>query len=125
MTPPRRKVQAYRLGWRAETIAALLLRLKGYRIIARRYVTPVGEIDLIATRGPVVAVVEVKARSGRGGADAAESLGARQRRRIERATGAYLANHPGSEARDIRFDLIVVGRGFLPRHLPGAWIAGD
>jgi len=124
MTPPRRKIQAYRLGWRAETIAALLLRLKGYRIIARRYVTPVGEIDLIAARGPVVAVVEVKARSG-GGANAAESLSARQRRRIERAAGAYLANHPGSETRDIRFDLIVVGRGFLPRHLPGAWIAGD
>lgn len=125
MSPPNRKVQAYRLGWRAELMAAFLLRLKGYRIIARRYRATVGEIDLIARRGSVIAMVEVKARTGGNGTDAAESLGTKQRRRIERAASAYLAAHPGAETHTIRFDLVVVGSGLLPRHLPGAWIAGD
>lgn len=109
----------------AEALAALLLRLKGYRILARRYRTNFGEIDIIARRGRVLAMVEVKARSAKGGTDAAESLNATQRRRIERAASGYLASHAGSQACDVRFDLIVVGRTHLPRHLAGAWIAGD
>jgi putative endonuclease len=46
-----KRVRAYRHGLLAETVAALLLRLKGHRIIARRYKTPVGEIDLVALKG--------------------------------------------------------------------------
>jgi putative endonuclease len=52
----------YRQGLRAETIAALFLRLKGYRILARRFTSPVGEIDLVARRGTSLVFVEVKAR---------------------------------------------------------------
>jgi len=125
VSPSPDKVRAYRLGHVAETMAALLLRCKGYRILERRYRTKVGEIDLIARRGRVLAMVEVKARSPSGGIHAAESLSAKQRRRIERAANTYLANHAASQNCDIRFDLIVVGRGRLPRHLAGAWIAGD
>jgi putative endonuclease len=57
-----KRVRAYRHGLLAETIAALLLRLKGHRIIARRYKTPVGEIDLVALKGKRLAFVEVKQR---------------------------------------------------------------
>ena len=125
MTAGPGKNEAYRYGLRAESLAALLLRLKGYRILARRYRSPVGEIDLIAKRGRVIAMVEVKARSGRHGVSAAQTLGAAQRRRIERAALAYGAAHPGTQNYDLRFDIVVLGPGLLPRHLPGAWIAGD
>lgn len=125
MSKAQDKVRAYRFGHVAEGVAALLLRLKGYRILARRYRTNFGEIDLIARRGRVLAMVEVKARSAKGGMHAAESLSASQRRRIERAASGYLASHSGSQNCDIRFDLIVVSRDRLPRHLAGAWIAGD
>ncbi len=56
------RVKAYRSGHAAETIAALMLRLKGHRIVARRYKTPVGEIDLVALKGKRLAFVEVKRR---------------------------------------------------------------
>ncbi len=125
MSPAKDRVRAWRYGHLAEARAALLLRLKGYRILARRYRTPVGEIDVIAKRGKLLAMVEVKGRAGGAAANAAEALGAPQRRRIERAAAAWLAGHPGSAACDVRFDLIVVGSGPLPRHLPGAWLAGD
>ncbi|HER26106.1 MAG TPA: YraN family protein [Rhodospirillales bacterium] len=117
-----RKRQAYRFGHMAETVATWLLRLKGYGILARRYKTPVGEIDIVARRGDLLVMVEVKARTG----DLAlESLGPRQRRRIERAALAYVARHPGAQNCHIRFDLIMVGPGSLPHHLAAAWIAGD
>jgi hypothetical protein len=57
-----RRVRAYRHGLYAETIAALMLRLTGHRILARRYKTPVGEIDLVALKGKRLAFVEVKER---------------------------------------------------------------
>jgi len=57
-----KRVSAYRHGLLAETVAALLLRLKGHRIIARRYKTPVGEIDLVALKGKRLAFAEVKLR---------------------------------------------------------------
>ena len=111
---------AERHGRRSETLAALLLRLKGYRILARRIRTPLGEIDLIALspRG-AVCFVEVKARAS--ARDAVESVSARQRERIARAAQAYLAARPKLSGRAMRFDMVTVARGGLPRHLPGAW----
>ena len=119
---PANKKRAYRYGRLAEHLAALMLIVKGYRILARRYRTPVGEIDLIARRGRLIAMVEVKARRG---APAAETLGGHQRQRIERAAESYVGSHPGSETYDLRFDLVMLGPGLWPRHLPGAWISGD
>ncbi len=75
-------------GRRAEIISAWLLRLKGYRILAQRFKTPVGEIDLIAKRASIIAFVEVKARPS--AAAAMESVSARQRRRIARAALLFL-----------------------------------
>jgi putative endonuclease len=108
-------------GRRAEAIAAWYLRAKGYRVLARRYRTPVGEIDLIITRGRVVAFVEVKARASF--AEAAEAVTATGRRRIARAAAAWLAAHPAAAGLDLRFDVVVAAPARLPRHITGAFDA--
>ena len=74
-----RRVRAYRSGLFAETVTALLLRLKGHRIVARRYKTPVGEIDPVALKGKRLAFIEVKRRKTK--EDAAWVLPAKRRRR--------------------------------------------
>lgn len=81
--PSVRQQQAERLGRLAEAKAAMLLRLKGYRISAQRWKSPAGEIDLIARHGSAVAFVEVKARSSAD--EALASVGPYQRRRIVQA----------------------------------------
>jgi putative endonuclease len=91
-----KRVRAYRHGLLAETIAALLLRLKGHRIIARRYKTPVGEIDLVALKGKRLAFVEVKQRKTFD--EAGWSLPTRARRRIVRAAHIGLPATPTSPA---------------------------
>ncbi len=88
-----KRVRAYRHGLFAESIAALLLRLKGHRILARRYKTPVGEIDLVALKGKRLAFVEVKQR--RRFEDAGWALPTRARRRIVRAAQYWLSQSPG------------------------------
>ena len=70
-----KRVRAYRSGLVAETVAALMLRVKGYAIVAQRYKTPVGEIDLVAIKGKRLAFVEVKRRRTR--EDAAWTLPAK------------------------------------------------
>ncbi len=98
-----------------------ILRLKGFRILARRYRTPVGEIDLIARRGRLVAFVEVKRRPSE--AEAAEAVTAAGRRRIARAASAWLAAHPAAASLDLRFDVIVCAPGRPPRHVRAAFDA--
>jgi putative endonuclease len=122
MTSEVERRRAERRGRRAEAVAAWGLRLKGYRILARRYRTPVGEIDLVAGRGRVIAFVEVKSRATL--ADAAEAVTAAGRRRIARAAAAWLAAHPSAAGRDLRFDVIVAAPRRLPRHLRGVFDAG-
>jgi len=117
-----RRVRAERAGRRAETIAALFLRAKGFVIVARRARTPVGEIDILARRGRLLAVVEVKARADRAAEGTAVPPAAR--RRIERAAEAIVSQRPELAALDRRFDVVFV-RGVLPRHAPDAWRAGD
>ena len=112
-------------GWgrRAEDLSALALRLKGYRILARRFRCPAGEIDIVARHGTTLAIVEVKARTR--AATAMESLTARQKARLERAALAFLSRGasgivPQSDF-SLRFDLMVVTPWRWPRHLPNAW----
>jgi putative endonuclease len=108
-------------GRRAELRAEILLRLKGYRILKRRFRSGQGEIDLIAKRGHVVAFVEVKYRAN---IDAAiESVSERQRRRVTGAASAFIAQHPKYAKLTSRFDIIVVTNALLPRHLLNAWSA--
>lgn len=118
---PRKREEAERRGRRGETLAALLLRCKGYRILGRRVRTHMGEIDLIARNlAGVVCFVEVKARPELG--VAAGSVGLRQRARIVRAAEAWLAGRP---AKGVRFDVMTVMPGRFPRHLRDAWRADD
>jgi putative endonuclease len=95
------------------------LRLRGYRILARRYKTKLGEVDLIARRGAVLAAIEVKAR-----ADfdrAVESITLRQRQRITRALSHFLSGRPDLALLAARFDVMLVAPGRWPRHLIDAW----
>jgi putative endonuclease len=97
------------------------LRLKGYRILASGFRVPVGEIDIVAKRGAILAFVEVKARHSLD--DAAEAIGARQRRRIVRAAEAFLARNPRYAGLTPRFDVMLVSPMRAPRHLVAAWQA--
>ena len=106
-------------GRRAEALAALWLQLKGYRILARRVRLPVGEIDLVARRGKIVAFVEVKARQTREqGEHAVRPEGWR---RINRAAESWMARRPQLAGLDWRFDLVIVLPRQLPAHLPDRW----
>ena len=110
-------------GRRAERLAAWRLRFAGYRVLARRYRTPVGEIDLIARRGRRLVMVEVKARPTE--ALARQAVPERQRRRIEMAARSFLAANPRYRDCAVRFDVIAVVPGRLPIMIPDAWRDGD
>lgn len=115
----RGRRKAYRRGHRAENLCAFVLRLKGWRIVARRFRVPVGEIDIIARRGGVLAMIEVKAR--RTMTEALEAITPKQRHRIERAGEAFLSRYPKWRNLALRFDLMVVRPGHLPRQIADAW----
>ena len=106
-------------GRRAEAIAALLLRLKGFAILARRFSSPLGEVDLIARRGGLLVFVEVKRRDSAG--DALEAVGRRQQERITRAAALFLQRRPRLAGLARRFDVVAVTPWRLPLHLPDAW----
>lgn len=110
---------AVRRGDRAERLCLWQLRLKGYRVLARRYRSPVGEVDLIVRRGGVLVAVEVKARGDF--ATAGEAVRARQRRRIARGIDHFLGSRPDLARLAVRFDVMLVAPGRLPRHLVDAW----
>ena len=104
-------------GRRQEVIAAILLMLKGYRILGFRLKTPEGEIDLLAQRGAVLAVVEVKSRTSIEAALEAVSYTQRQRlRRAARAIASRRAMRP-----NVRLDLVALAPGAWPRHIADAW----
>ncbi len=117
--PDRTRVRAYRFGLRAETVCVWWLRARGYRVLARRFKARVGEIDIIARRGRLLAMIEVKARKHGDMAQAVPSM--RQRRRIARAAEAFVARSPRLAGCDIRFNLMVARPWRLPRHLADAW----
>jgi putative endonuclease len=118
-TPRPERVAAFNVGISAESRAAAYLIAKGYRIVARRFRSPVGEIDIVARRRGVLVFVEVKARNTLDGA--AESLLPRQQRRIAEAAGAWLAAHPDDAESAMRFDVVLVAPGRMPKHIPGAF----
>ncbi|MGJ4890217.1 YraN family protein [Bradyrhizobium sp. HKCCYLRH3099] len=115
------RVAAFRTGLSAEARAAALLIAKGYRILAKRFRTPHGEIDIIARKRGLVAFVEVKARASLD--DAAYAVTPRQQQRIIAAAQAWLAAHPDHAELELRFDAILVAPRSLPRHLIAAFDA--
>jgi putative endonuclease len=123
--PPRaprpERIEAFHRGLSAESRAALLLIAKAYRILARRWKTPFGEIDIIARRRNVLVFVEVKARASLD--EGAEAVTERAKRRIATAGELWLARHREYAKSDIRFDVIIVTPGKIPRHIVNAFAA--
>lgn len=109
-----KRQRAERGGRRAETLAAWWLRLHGWRILARRARTPVGEVDLIARRGRVTAFIEVKARATE--EDSALALDDYRLRRVVAAAEA-LAPRYARAGDDLRIDALFIVPWRLPRHV--------
>jgi len=109
-----KRQRAERGGRRAETLAAWWLRLHGWRILARRVRTPVGEVDLIARRGRVTAFIEVKARAT--DEDSALALDDYRLRRVIAAAEA-LAQRYARAGDDLRIDALFIVPWRLPRHV--------
>jgi putative endonuclease len=110
--------EAEQRGRGAETLACWYLRLKGWRILARRARVPGGEVDIVARRGRTLAFVEVKARASE--AAAAFALDQWRLRRVavaaERLSPRFA--RPGD---DLRIDAMFVVPGRLPKHLTNVW----
>ena len=119
--PRSERVAAVRPGLSAESRAAMLLVAKGYRIAARRWKTPFGEIDIVARRRRALVFVEVKTRERAG--EAAEAVTERGKSGIVAAAEFWLAHHPDDAQRDIRFDVMLVTPGRMPQHIVDAFDA--
>ena len=115
------RVAAFQTGISAESRAAAWLMAKGYRILAKRFRTPYGEIDLVARRRNLIAFVEVKARASLD--EAAYAVTPRQQQRIVNAAEAWLMAHPEHAEFDLRFDAVLIAPKSLPRHLLAAFDA--
>ena len=115
------RIAAFRTGISAEARAAAWLMAKGYRILAKRFRTPHGEIDLVARRRNLIVFVEVKARPSLD--DAAYAVTARQQARIIAAAQGWLMAHPEHADFDMRFDAVLIAPRCLPRHLLAAFDA--
>lgn len=115
------RVAAFRTGLSAESRAAAYLIAKGYRILAKRFRTPYGEIDLVARKRNLLAFVEVKARASLD--DAAWAVTPRQQQRIINAAQAWLMTHPEHAEFEMRFDAMLIAPRSLPRHLLAAFDA--
>jgi putative endonuclease len=114
----RSSISASEYGRLAETVAAVWLRLRGYRIVGRNVRVAGREIDVVARRGSTLVVCEVKARRSSSHGGPAEAVDARKRRRMVEAGEMLLAAHPGAVR--VRFDVIAVD-GLRVRHVPAAF----
>ena len=115
------RIAAFARGLSAETRAAALLMVKGYRIAARRWKSPVGEIDIVARRRNLIVFVEVKARASLD--EAAYAVTPRQQQRIIATAQAWLMAHPEHAGYELRFDAMLIAPRRLPRHLLAAFDA--
>ncbi len=106
-------------GRRGEVLAAVWLMAKGYRILGFRLKTRQAEVDLLALKGGVLAVVEVKRRTTL--LAALETVSADQRERLRRAGAAIAASRPSLAGAAVRLDLIALAPGRFPMHIPDAW----
>ena len=117
MSDARRKAQ--RRGHIAEWKAAFALLLKGYRILALRHKTKLGEIDLIARKGDLVAMVEVKARPTV--EQAVDAVSQASKHRIHNAADLWIGQQRDAATLSVRFDIVAVCPWRLPVHLEDAF----
>ena len=114
-----KKQKAQRKGHRGEWLAAMSLRLRGYRIIEQGFRTKLGEIDIIARKGNLIAIVEVKARGNISSAIYAVSY--ESQRRIANAADIWLSAQKDFADLSLRFDIVAVLPGKWPKHFPAAF----
>lgn len=114
-----RKRRALVRGRAAEWLAALALRMKGYRIVDRNFRCRAGEIDIVARKGDLIAFVEVKARASEQGA--LDAVGIRAQRRIANAAGLWIGRRRDAARLSWRFDIVAVLPWRWPRHFPDAF----
>jgi putative endonuclease len=115
------RVAAFRTGLSAESRAAAFQMAKGYRILAKRFRTPHGEIDIVARRRNLIVFIEVKARASLD--DAAYAVTPRKQQRIIDAAQGWLMAHPEHADFELRFDAMLIAPRRLPRHLLAAFDA--
>jgi putative endonuclease len=118
-----RQARAHRRGLAAEAAACAAVEHDGWTVLGRRIRTQGGEIDVLATKDGLLAVIEVKAR--RTLSEAAAALSARQRRRLLAAAEIVLAENPGWGTAGMRFDVLVVDAAGTVRRIADAFRAGD
>lgn len=124
MKPTRAARQnAYRRGHRSEWLAAAAIMMKGFRIVARRFKTRSGEIDLIARRGDLVLIIEVKARPTL--IAAMEAISRASERRIEAAANQWLTRQKDYARLSVRFDLVAVLPWRWPVHVENVFYGRD
>ncbi len=111
--------RAYRRGVDAEDAACRALSADGWTILARRVRTEAGEIDVVAAKPDLLAIVEVKARPTL--AEAAFALGPRQKARLLAAAEILLAEHPSWAREGMRFDLLLVDAAGNVRRIADAF----
>jgi putative endonuclease len=114
-----KREEAEKRGRAAEVIALWYLRCKGYRLLARRFKAPQGEVDLIMRRGETTAFIEVKARKTVD--DAIIAVTPWQSRRIASACATWMARDPRAAAGYCRFDIVAVPASLWPRHIENAF----
>ncbi len=115
------------LGRRGEDMACGYLRRRGYRVLARNYRCPYGEVDIVATRGGTLVFCEVKSRSGGSMEEALEAVDERRRGRMARVAAHYLAREGGGDM-PCRFDVIALlkfGGAWKIEHVEDAFEIGE
>jgi putative endonuclease len=115
----RNRRAAEKSGRDGETRAALYLRAKGWRILDKRVRTPLGEIDLVAKRGNLIAFVEVKTR--RTVAELDFAIDEHRLSRVAAAAEMLMPRYAGP-GDDIRIDVVLIAPRSWPRHIENAWI---
>ena len=110
-------------GRAAEMVALWYLRLKGWRLLAHRYTSHAGEVDLVMRRGDVTAFIEVKARKSLD--SAVEAVTPRQAKRIAAAARSFLATDGRAALQACRFDIVAVSPYHWPRHIENAFEGAD
>ena len=117
------------LGIAGEERAAAHLAARGYRVLARNVRAGRVELDLVAMRGRLLVIVEVKTRRSRAAGAPEEAVDFRKRERLVQGAAAWLAEHPRARVAQVRFDVVAcewdAGRGWSVRHLEGAFDAGE
>ncbi len=117
--PEGRRLKAERRGRLSEYIAALFLLLKGYRIVALRFRTRAGEIDIIARKGALAVFVEVKAR--RLERSAVDAVSFHTQKRIRAASAIWLSRQRDAAELSLRYDIVAVRPARIPRHFEDAF----